>query len=64
MIIKNEKIYFPRRFKQSNYLKRSTELHEYKVYLIARLGLQKEALMKHNFLLQRCPTLKQISKFY
>ena len=45
---------------------RSTELQEYKVYLIVRLGLQKEAQMKHNLdlLLQRCPTLKQISKFY
>ena len=45
---------------------RSTELHEYKVYLIVRLGLQKEAQMKHNLdlLLQRFPTLKQISKFY
>ena len=45
---------------------RSKELDEYKVYLIVRLGLQKEAQMKHNLdlLLHRCPTLKQISKFY
>ena len=41
MIINNERIYFPRRFKQSNHLKRSSELHEYKVNLIVRLGLQK-----------------------
>ena len=41
---------------------RATKLHEYKVYLTVRLGLQIEALMKHNldFLLQRCPTMKQI----
>ena len=63
MIINNERIYFPRRFKQSNYLKRSTELHEHKVYLIVWLRLQKEALMKLNFFLKRCPSLKQISKF-
>ena len=49
---------------QSN--QKSAKLLEYKVYLIVLLRLQIEAQMKHNLdlLLQRCPTLKQISKFY